>query len=255
MKLALILLFISSIIISAQKINTNEIFDIIKNYPQHNYIGAFGSSDMKPVNNGALLRDFGVYKKSKIRIVPENINDKIINVVGRLFIFNDLENDFKGQINISKIEHSYESNNNLDEKGNVVKDSILIKTIDGEFQFMLQNKKIYKGNIVIHLEQNSNKEWNLAKSGIILYGTYDNKSLNFGNITPPSSGIFRLNPADYSKNCINKNLLKFGWETYILSKPDYFNCTFDSLSDKIEYLLYHKGQIEKNLQVEENELK
>ena len=235
------------------KIEYSQINDIIKDYPAINYIGAFGKSDMRPMHNNA-LRDFGIYRKAKIKIVPTTqINNEIV-VIGRLFIFDYLKEDFTGKITISQINDTYSPNNKLNERGDLIKDSTLINEIKGDFIFNFDDIKEYKGSISIIIRRNKENEWILDKSGIVLYGNLDNSSLNFGHITPPSSGIFRFQ-YNNDKMSINKNLLKYGWQSYLYSYPEYFDSVFDSFSDETEKITIETSIVNKNREIENDELK
>ena len=235
------------------KIEYNQIYEIIKDYPTNNYIGSFGIPDMQPMQNNT-LRDFGIYRKAKMKIEPiKQINNEI-DVIGRLFIFDYFKEDFTGKITISQIEGTYSHNNKLNDRGDLIKDSTLINEIKGDFIFHFAHEKEYQGSISILVRRNTANEWILDKSGIVLYGNLDHFSLNFGYITPPSSGIFRYQ-YDSDKMSINKNLLNYGWQSYLYSYPEYFDSVFDSFSDETEKITFDTSIIEKNKEIENNELK
>ncbi len=226
-----------------ENIKINQISEVILHYPDSNYIGAYGKSKMKPMKGGA-SRDFGIYRKAKIRIKPINHSGNEILVKGRLFIYGVIKEDFKGKIIVSDIERYYTLKSRLDERGNIVQDSILKNKIKSKFKFFIKNNHEYNGELTFSIKKNRFDKWLIEKSGIELYGEYNNSNLTFGHITPRSYGIFRFK--NDSKMCINKNLLKYGWESYLYSHPEYFNCIFESYSDKITPIHFTEKIIKKN---------
>ncbi len=200
-------------------VRTQELIKILRQYPNQNYVGCYGESDMRKMQNGK-FRDFGIYRRAKLKFFELRLDkDGQIQVWGKSFIFGLSSKRFKGTIKLKKYEliNSY--------------DSVPPIEVTSLFNFVYEDQSIFSGELKFTLKKTADS-LSFYRYGIALLGYYNNKALNFGYITPSSSGIFRSKSVDL-KFCINKSLLQYGWDSYIYSNPQWFDCTFDSFSDKI----------------------
>ena len=237
--------------------NNQEMIKILKDYQFNNLIGSIGISEMK-LTKDKKYRNFGKYKRAKIKLNNQSLieKDSTIKLSGESIIYGKKIEKFNGIISNLKQNSYYISNNNLDSKTGIINyDSIQFTEINYKFKFVYKKDLFYEGEIKLNLLV-SGAKYELNESGIQLLGYYNsellNSELNFGVITPSSSGIFRAKN-NSQKFCFNKSLLEYGWKSYIYSNPTLFDCLFDSFTDEISPINFTEVQINK-YRKEENDL-
>lgn len=233
---------------SQHEINTKENLEVIallNSYPHQSFVGCYGESDMRKTLNNR-FRDFGVYRRARIKFVEFKLDEKQNEIVfqGKSMIHGLSTKPFDGIIKITLYRDFFIPKNTIDlSSGRIIYDSTKKTEVVGDFTLTYVDKSIYQGKVKFMFKSIDGKN-EIDQYGISLLGNYQNKEFNFGYITPSSSGIFRSKPGS-TKMCINKNLIELGWASYIYANPQWFDCYFDSFTDKLSPIIKTQIEIEK----------